>query len=434
MLKRPERAHRVGGLPVNVRLVCGILARGHVRGGVRSDREDISRLGTEVCEASVFVEVWRIDVAGIVRVARNYERRNVFCRIARARRLNAVADVDLQLRDVRFIDFNDDRIDEPIERVSVVVCEDELSARPLVLAAIRVHVVLRKGTDRVRVGVHQDAGDQVGHRLLHTHRDVCRNNRRIAEESHVPIHLPVAPCEGYRGPVEAVLRPEDAVGALRRSPGDHVRAAARVFLALDIPVYGDFAATGEHHALEVVRRRFVVEKPPFRLERHRVEDRGAGTLPVDPFVAEDRQTGAPVAKVEILQRLRYVHAVGGGDEAVDCLAVVVDRFGLGRRRGATGDESAGRQVQAGGVRRAPRARGGRIVDVDRLRVRSLKIVLAPQRQRRGTAQQNREKMFGFHIVAPFVSYRCRVYRTHPRHRSSHRFPTEDLKQNCDAGM
>ena len=129
-----------------------------------------------------------------------------------------------------------------------------------------------------------------------------------------------------------------------------------------------------------------------------------------------------------------VHAVGGGDEAVDCLAVVVDRFGLGRRRGATGDESAGRQVQAGGVRRAPRARGGRIVDVDRLRVRSLKIVLAPQRQRRGTAQQNREKMFGFHIIAPFVSYRCRVYRTHPRHRSSHRFPTEDLKQNCDAGM
>ena len=72
VLERPERAHRVGRLPVDVRLVGRVLARGHVRGVVRGDREDVARLGAEVREARVLVEVGRIDVTGIVRIAGDY--------------------------------------------------------------------------------------------------------------------------------------------------------------------------------------------------------------------------------------------------------------------------------------------------------------------------------------------------------------------------
>ena len=59
--------------------------------------------------------------------------------------------------DVRLVNFHDDGVDEPAERVRIVVGKDELPARTLVLAAVRVRIMLREGADGVRIGIHHDA-------------------------------------------------------------------------------------------------------------------------------------------------------------------------------------------------------------------------------------------------------------------------------------
>ena len=232
------------------------------------------------------------------------------------------------------------------------------------LAAVGVHVVLREGADGVRVGVHNDPRDQVGHRLLHAHRDVCRHDRRIAEEPHVPVALPVAPGERDRGAVESVLSPEDAVRTRRRGGRDDVRALYALVAGPgpEVPVDLDRAAAREHHALEVVGRGCVVEEPALPVCLG-LEQLLARLRPVDVRGIVRRQVSAPVAEREVGPLLRDERSAPDVHEAERRVAVVVD---LPRtRRVVRRDERPAGKQQARGVRQAPFGRRRGVVDVER---------------------------------------------------------------------